>query len=120
MNSWKRVDKDLVRIFFSHDQHIAVVIGKKPRQCAQIELAEVNDNPKVPIVSVQCTCLAISDHARNHGFETYCLVKPVLAGRRRPFVTLLHREGSELVQVETVASERPEKRSDVIASAMGF
>ena len=37
MSTWKRAGREQVRIFFTQNQHIAIVIGKKPRRCAEIE-----------------------------------------------------------------------------------
>jgi hypothetical protein len=122
MTSWKRLSKDLVRTFFNQGQHIAVVTGKKASRCSEIELVEVTQNTRIPVLAIQCQCNHISDHACYSVHENYCLVKPVFAGPFRPFISFLHREGSEVVKVETLpaavlADTAP---PGVLASAIGF
>src|SRR4051812_16634251 len=102
MNPWNRVGRDLVHVYFAQGQHIAIVIGKKPQRCSQIELVDLTQNPKVPVISVQCVCEGIEQHTDARCLDTYCVVKPMIAGPMRPFVTLLHRDGSELVKVEAL------------------
>src|SRR5437868_12362329 len=90
MNSWKRAGIDMVRVFFAQNQHIAVVVGKKPRRCTEMELVDLTRNPKVLIISVQCKCEGIDKHTDARCLDAYCLVKTVIAGPMRPFLTLLH------------------------------
>jgi hypothetical protein len=128
MSTWKRAGREQVRIFFTQNQHIAIVIGKKPRTCAEIELVEMTQNPRVPILSVQCRYNNIAEHAPNNGFDSYCLVKPVIAGPIRPYVTLLHRDGSELIKVESIHELYPARTietlspllPELLGSAIGF
>jgi hypothetical protein len=135
MSTWKRAAREQVRIFFTQNQHIAIVIGKKPRRCAEIELVEITQNPRVPILSVQCRCNNIGEHASDSGFDSYCLVKPVIAGALRPYVTLLHRDGSDLIKAEPIREPlhpermthpggaietRPTLLPELLASAIGF
>jgi hypothetical protein len=110
-------------------------MGKKPRRCPEIELVEMTRNPRVPILSVQCRCNSIAEHACDSGLDSYCLVKPVIAGPIRPYVTFLHRDGSDLVKVEAIAEtaapepmtrsltaieNRPPLVPDLLGSAIGF
>src|SRR6266403_2208551 len=56
MNSWKRMSKDVVRIFSTQNQHIAIVTGKRRSRCAEIELVEVTQTPRIPVLAIQCQC----------------------------------------------------------------
>ncbi|MCU1305634.1 MAG: hypothetical protein JWN45_329 [Acidobacteriaceae bacterium] len=122
MNSWKRMSKDMVRIFFTQNQHIAIVTGKRRSRCAEIELVEVTQTPRIPVLAIQCQCNHISEHAGYSGYENYCLVKPVFAGSLRPYISLLHREGTEVVKVEALPAAVLAKTAPpgVLASATGF
>jgi len=120
MNSWKRLSKDVVRIFFTQNQHIAIVTGKRRSRCAEIELVEVTQTPRIPVLAIQCQCDHISEHTCYSGHENYCLVKPVFAGPLRPFISLLHLEGSEVVKVEILPGPGDATKPGLLASAIGF
>src|SRR5437879_7781773 len=111
-------------------------MGKKPRSCNEAELVEVGQNPQVPVFVVQCRCEHSNHHGYNQRSDSYCLVQPIFPGPKRPYLTLLHRDGSDLVKVEAISSptvddftraaisrdveiEEPEHLSG-IASAIGF
>jgi hypothetical protein len=122
MNSWKRMSKDMVRIFFTQNQHIAIVTGKRRSRCSEIELAEVTQSPRIPVLAILCQCDHISEHAGYSAYENYCLVQPVFAGPFRPYISLLRREGTEVVKVETLPAAVLAKTPPpgVLASATGF
>ena len=49
---WQSASKEFVRIFFVHNQHIAVVAGKKPARSAEVDLIRVRAGSKTPTFSI--------------------------------------------------------------------
>src|SRR5438270_6547222 len=101
---WQSASKEFVRIFFVHNQHIAVVAGKKPVRSAEIDLIRVRAGSKTPIFSIVSRngkCGSLSDNARP---DRYYLVKPLLLGsaRARIYIDIRHLGGTERVRVESI------------------
>jgi hypothetical protein len=85
---------------------------------------------------VQCRCTDISQHRDQHRPDTYCLVEPIAAAAKHPYITIMHRDGSDLVKVESINSHsantpitrlveptteiKAAEDREVIASAIGF
>jgi hypothetical protein len=122
MTSWKRMSKDTVRILFTQNQHVVIVTGKKRSRCAEIELVEMTQNPRIPVLAIQCRCNDIAEHSCYSGYANYCVVMPVLAGTLRPYISLLHRDGTEVVKVETLPALvlGDAGNAGLLASAIGF
>jgi hypothetical protein len=118
MTSWKRTSRDSVRILFTQNQHVAIVTGKKHRRCAEIELVEVTQN----VLAIQCRCQHIGAHETYAGQDNYCVVQPVFAGTMRPYISLLHRDGTDMVKVETLPVPVPSSSAHpgLLKTAIGF
>jgi hypothetical protein len=128
--SWQPASRELVRIFYTHNQHIAVVTGKKPRHCAAVDLirsSRQSDTPTFSIVRSPSSDSELADATA----DRYYLVKPLLAGPARGHINIRHLGGVQRVTVEKLsmngkqphgkcAAPRVARRKDDVESALGY
>ena len=102
-NSWQPASRELVRIFYTHNQHIAVVTGKKPRHCAAVDLIRSSRPCDSPTFSIVRTADNDSEVEASTA-DRYYLVKPLLPGPARAYISVRHLGGVQRVTVEKLSS----------------
>src|SRR5947207_2028201 len=102
---WQSASKEFVRIFFVHNQHIAVVAGKKPARSAEVDLIRVRAGSKTPTFSVVSRNEKLGTASWNASPDRYYLVKPLLLGTAgsEVHIDVRHAGGTERVRVESMA-----------------
>jgi hypothetical protein len=130
-NSWQPASRELVRIFYAHNQHIAVVTGKKPRHCAAVDLIRSSRQSDLPTFSIIRSVSRESEPSVEATADRYYLVKPLLPGPARAHINVRHLGGIERVTVETLSTTGKEthakrpiptiaRRKDDVESALGY
>src|SRR5947209_7876464 len=128
--SWQPASRELVRIFYAHNQHIAVVTGKKPRHCAAVDLirsSRPSDTPTFSIVRSATSDSEVDDSTA----DRYYLVKPLLPGPARAHISVRHLGGVQRVPVETLSANGKQangkcatpaiaRRKEDVESALGY
>src|SRR5438105_9656213 len=99
---WQSVSKEFVRIFFVHNQHIAVVAGKKPARSAEVDMIRVRGGSKTPTFSIVSRNGKTDTSCENARPDRYYLVKPLLLGTSgsQTNIDIRHAGGTERVRVE--------------------
>jgi hypothetical protein len=91
--------RESVRVFYFQGQHIAIVIGKKPRH-SEVSLREVKSHEGLNTFSI----IASDPGQRNDLSDSYYMIKPILQpGPSLDRLAVLHLEGTDIVRVERLA-----------------
>jgi hypothetical protein len=100
MNPPKLAQRDTIRLFSIHDQNVAVVTGKKPR------------NHEMPHLVKQGERRLVLEFAASEGFspqaggsDSYIIVQPVSVTAKLGAVEVWHAEGCDRVEVEPLKAE---------------
>ena len=128
--SWQPASRELVRIFYAHNQHIAVVTGKKPRHCAAVDLIRSSRQSGTPTFSIVRSASG-DPEVVDATADRYYLVKPLLPGPARAHIKVRHLGGVQRVAVETLSTNGRQthgkwatpaiaRRQDDVESALGY
>ena len=97
MKTWRFANRTSIRLF-QLDQHvIAIVIGKKPRNCQGPKLAILASGR----LALHCECAEECTHPEKE--DDYFIVEPLAGLLRKPNVEMLHRDGCDLVTIEVLS-----------------
>ena len=121
MKTWEPASREFVRIFFAHNQHIAVVTGRKPRHCIEVDLIRSRAPSNIPTFAIVMRPEKSSHEVKGAEHDHYYLVKPLFSGPPQSQIHVIHVDGTELVGVERIFSggeiqsmHREESRSPIL------
>ncbi len=100
MKLWEPATREFVRVFFAHNQHIAIVSGRKPRRFATVDLIRTNEQSKVPTFTIAMHGEKPSLDADQEQHDRYYLVKPLFPGPARSHINIRHFDGTDRLRVE--------------------
>ena len=104
MKTWEPASREFIRIFFAHNQHIAVVTGRKPRHCIEVDLIRSHGPSNNPTFAIVMRPEKSSNEIKGAEHDHYYLVKPLFPGPPKSHIHVMHLDGTELVGVERISS----------------
>jgi hypothetical protein len=116
MNPPKLAQRDSVRLFSIHEQNVAVVTGKKPKNYEVPHLTKHGEK-RLLVEFPASEGLA----PESGGLDSYIIVQPVLITAKLGAVEVWHADGCDRVQVEALGPNASEAASDgIFGSSQDF
>lgn len=98
MKHWRFANRESIRVFVSNNHIVAIVSGKKPKQCGGPQLAQLPSGRW----GLRCECAEECIH-RSVSDDDYFIVQPLADVGDRSQIAVIHRDGCDELKLESIS-----------------